>query len=128
MFLVVAKRQCADLNKISGTIKNDILKEYIAQKEWIYPIRPAMKLVIDAVEFCTRRVPKFNPISVSGYHVREAGATAAQELAFALRSGIEYLEWATRAGLNIDDVAPRISFFFNAQSDFFEEIAKYRAA
>ena len=128
MYLVVAEKQGADFGKISGTLQNDILKEYIAQKEWIYPIRPAMKLVIDTFEFCTRHVPKYNPISVSGYHIREAGATALQELAFTLRDGIEYVQWGVDAGLNIDEFVPRISFFFNAHNDFFEEIAKYRAA
>jgi methylmalonyl-CoA mutase N-terminal domain/subunit len=128
MYLVVAEKQGADFRKISGTLQNDILKEYIAQKEWIYPIRPAMKLVIDTFEFCTQHVPKYNPISVSGYHIREAGATALQELAFTLRDGIEYVEWGVRAGLDVDAFVPRISFFFNAHNDFFEEIAKYRAA
>jgi len=128
MYLVVAEKQGADWRKISGTLQNDILKEYIAQKEWIYPIRPAMKLVTDTFEFCTRHVPRYNPISVSGYHIREAGATALQELAFTLRDGIEYVEWGVRAGLGVDEFVPRISFFFNAHNDFFEEIAKYRAA
>ena len=128
MYLVLAEKQGADWNKISGTLQNDILKEYIAQKEWIYPIRSAMKLVIDTFEFCTNHVPRYNPISVSGYHIREAGATALQELAFTLRDGIEYVEWGVRAGLDIERFVPRISFFFNAHNDFFEEIAKYRAA
>jgi methylmalonyl-CoA mutase N-terminal domain/subunit len=128
MYLVVAEKQGADWKKISGTLQNDILKEYIAQKEWIYPIRPAMKLVIDTFEFCTQHVPRYNPISVSGYHIREAGATAVQELAFTLRDGLEYVEWGVRAGLDLDEFVPRISFFFNAHNDFFEEVAKYRAA
>src|SRR5437868_6995833 len=128
MYLVVAEKQGADFRKISGTLQNDILKEYIAQKEWIYPIRPAMKLVVDTFEFCTRHVPKYNPISVSGYHIREAGSTALQELAFTLRDGIEYVQWGVDAGLAVDAFVPRLSFFFNAHSDFFEEIAKYRAA
>src|SRR5437764_6205967 len=128
MYLVVAEKQGADLTKISGTLQNDILKEYIAQKEWIYPIRSAMKLVIDTFEFCTNHVPRYNPISVSGYHIREAGATALQELAFTLRDGIEYVDWGMRAGLDLERFVPRISFFFNAHNDFFEEIAKYRAA
>src|SRR5260221_7652431 len=128
MYLVVAEKQGADWKKISGTLQNDILKEYIAQKEWIYPIRSAMKLVIDTFEFCTNHVPRYNPISVSGYHIREAGATALQELAFTLRDGIEYVEWGVRAGLELERFVPRISFFFNAHNDFFEEIAKYRAA
>jgi len=128
MYLVVAEKQGANWEKISGTLQNDILKEYIAQKEWIYPIRSAMKLVIDTFEFCTNHVPRYNPISVSGYHIREAGATALQELAFTLRDGIEYVDWGVRAGLDIEQFVPRISFFFNAHNDFFEEIAKYRAA
>ncbi|MCA1618291.1 MAG: methylmalonyl-CoA mutase family protein [Acidobacteria bacterium] len=128
MYLVVAEKQGADFRKVSGTLQNDILKEYIAQKEWIYPIRPAMKLVIDTFEFCTRHVPKYNPISVSGYHIREAGSTALQELAFTLRDGVEYVQWGVDAGLDVDEFVPRISFFFNAHNDFFEEVAKYRAA
>ncbi len=128
MYLVVAEKQGADWKKISGTLQNDILKEYIAQKEWIYPIRPAMKLVVDTFEFCTQHVPRYNPVSVSGYHIREAGSTAIQELAFTLRDGLEYVEWGVRAGLKLDEFVPRISFFFNAHNDFFEEVAKYRAA
>jgi len=128
MYLVVAEKQGASWKKISGTLQNDILKEYIAQKEWIYPIRSAMKLVIDTFEFCTQHVPRYNPISVSGYHIREAGATAIQELAFTLRDGIEYVEWGIKTGLDVEQFVPRISFFFNAHNDFFEEIAKYRAA
>lgn len=128
MYLVVAEKQGADWKRISGTLQNDILKEYIAQKEWIYPIRPAMKLVVDTFEFCTQQVPRYNPVSVSGYHIREAGATAIQELAFTLRDGLEYVEWGLKAGLNLDSFVPRISFFFNAHNDFFEEVAKYRAA
>src|SRR5213080_5413628 len=128
MYLVVAEKQGADWKKISGTLQNDILKEYIAQKEWIYPIRSAMKLVIDTFEFCANHVSRYNPISVSGYHIREAGATARQELAFTLRDGIEYVEWGVRAGLEVERFVPRLSFFFNAHNDFFEEIAKYRAA
>jgi len=128
MYLVVAEKQGARWDKISGTLQNDILKEYIAQKEWIYPIKPAMKLVIDTFGFCTEHVPRYNPISVSGYHIREAGATAAQELAFTLRDGIEYVAWGVEAGLDVDRFVPRMSFFFNAHNDFFEEIAKYRAA
>jgi len=128
MYLVVAEKQGADWKRISGTLQNDILKEYIAQKEWIYPIRPAMKLVVDTFEFCTEHVPRYNPVSVSGYHIREAGATASQELAFTLRDGLEYVEWGVRAGLELDRFVPRISFFFNAHNDFFEEVAKYRAA
>lgn len=128
MYLVVAEKQKADLKKISGTLQNDILKEYIAQKEWIYPIKPAMKLVIDTFEYTTKYVPKYNPISVSGYHIREAGATALQELAFTLRDGVEYVHYGVERGMDIDEFVPRLSFFFNAHNDFFEEIAKYRAA
>ncbi|HEX2715479.1 MAG TPA: methylmalonyl-CoA mutase family protein, partial [Candidatus Acidoferrales bacterium] len=114
--------------KISGTIQNDILKEYIAQKEYIYPPEPSMRLVIDTFEFGMQHTPKFNVISISGYHIREAGSTAIQELAFTLRDGIEYVEWALRRGLEVDEFAPQLSFFFNAHNDFFEELAKYRAA
>ncbi len=128
MYLVVAEKQKADFTKISGTLQNDILKEYIAQKEWIYPIKPAMKLVIDTFEYTTEHVPKYNPISVSGYHIREAGATALQELAFTLRDGVEYVQYGVDRGMNVDEFVPRLSFFFNAHNDFFEEIAKYRAA
>ncbi len=127
-YVALAEKQGCDLNKISGTLQNDILKEYIAQKEWIYPIKPAMKLVIDTFEFCTKHVPKYNPISVSGYHIREAGATALQELAFTLRDGVEYVKYGVERGMDVDEFVPRISFFFNAHNDFFEEIAKYRAA
>jgi methylmalonyl-CoA mutase N-terminal domain/subunit len=128
MYLVVAERQGADWRTLSGTIQNDILKEFIAQKEFIFPPRPSMRLVTDTFAFCAREVPAWNTISVSGYHIREAGATAAQELAFTLRDGIEYVQWGVDAGLAVDAFAPRMSFFFNAHSDFFEEIAKYRAA
>ncbi len=128
MYLAVAEKQGADWKKISGTIQNDILKEYIAQKEYIYPPEPSMRLVIDTFEFGVQHTPKFNVISISGYHIREAGSTAIQELAFTLRDGLEYVEWALRRGLDIDQFAPQLSFFFNAHSDFFEEIAKYRAA
>jgi methylmalonyl-CoA mutase, N-terminal domain len=128
MYLVVAERQGADWKKISGTIQNDILKEFIAQKEYIFPPRPSMRLVTDVFGFCTTEVPKWNTISVSGYHIREAGATALQELAFTLRDGLEYVQWGVDAGLDVDAFVPQMSFFFNAHSDFFEEIAKYRAA
>ena len=128
MYLVVAEKQGADWKKISGTIQNDILKEYIAQKEYIYPPAPSMRLVIDTFEFGSKFTPRFNTISISGYHIREAGSTALQELAFTLYDGIEYVEWARRRGLDVDDFGPRLSFFFNAHNDFFEEIAKYRAA
>jgi len=127
-YAALAEKQGADFKKISGTLQNDILKEYIAQKEWIYPIKPAMKLVIDTFEFSSKHLPRYNPISVSGYHIREAGATALQELAFTLRDGIEYVQYGIDRGLDIDEFVPRISFFFNAHNDFFEEIAKYRAA
>jgi len=128
MYLAVAEKQGADLKKISGTLQNDILKEYIAQKEYIYPPEPSMRLVIDTFEFGVKHTPKFNTISISGYHIREAGSTAIQELAFTLRDGLEYVEWGMRRGLNVDEFVPQLSFFFNAHSDFFEEIAKYRAA
>jgi methylmalonyl-CoA mutase, N-terminal domain len=128
MYLAVAEKQGADWNRISGTIQNDILKEYIAQKEYIYPPAPSMRLVIDTFEFGSRFTPKFNTISISGYHIREAGSTALQELAFTIYDGVEYVEWARRRGLDVDDFGPRLSFFFNAHNDFFEEIAKYRAA
>ncbi|MFZ0286022.1 MAG: methylmalonyl-CoA mutase family protein [Terriglobales bacterium] len=128
MYLVVAEKQGADWKKISGTIQNDILKEYIAQKEYIYPPAPSMRLVVDTFEFGSRFTPRFNTISISGYHIREAGSTALQELAFTLYDGVEYVEWARRRGLDVDEFGPRLSFFFNAHNDFFEEIAKYRAA
>jgi methylmalonyl-CoA mutase, N-terminal domain len=128
MYLVVAEKQGADWKKISGTIQNDILKEFIAQKEYIFPPRPSMRLITDVFAFCTEQVPKWNTISVSGYHIREAGSTSLQELAFTLRDGLEYVQYGVDAGLNVDEFVPRISFFFNSHSDFFEEIAKYRAA
>ena len=128
MYLAVAEKQGADWKKISGTIQNDILKEYIAQKEYIYPPAPSMRLVVDTFEFGSKFTPRFNTISISGYHIREAGSTALQELAFTLYDGVEYVEWAQRRGLNVDEFGPRLSFFFNAHNDFFEEIAKYRAA
>jgi methylmalonyl-CoA mutase N-terminal domain/subunit len=128
MYLVVAEKQGADWRRISGTIQNDILKEFIAQKEYIFPPRPSMRLVTDVFGFCAEQVPRWNTISVSGYHIREAGSTALQELAFTLRDGLEYVQYGIDAGLNVDDFVPRMSFFFNSHSDFFEEIAKYRAA
>jgi methylmalonyl-CoA mutase N-terminal domain/subunit len=128
MYLAVAEKQGADWKKISGTIQNDILKEYIAQKEYIYPPEPSMRLVIDTFEFGMKHTPKFNTISISGYHIREAGSTAIQELAFTLRDGIEYVDWGIRRGMDVDAFVPQLSFFFNAHNDFFEEIAKYRAA
>ncbi len=128
MYLAVAEQQGVDWQRISGTLQNDILKEYIAQKEYIYPPRPSMRLVTDSIEFGAQHVPRFNPISISGYHIREAGSTAVQELAFTLRDGIEYVDWVLERGLDIDSFAPRLSFFFNSHNDFFEEIAKFRAA
>jgi methylmalonyl-CoA mutase, N-terminal domain len=128
MYLVVARKQGADWKKISGTLQNDILKEYIAQKEYIFPPRPSMRLITDTFRFCAENVPKYNPISISGYHIREAGSTALQELAFTLRDGMEYIEYGVRAGLDIDEFAPRLSFFFNSHNDLFEEVAKFRAA
>jgi len=128
MYLVVAEKQGADWKKISGTIQNDILKEFIAQKEYIFPPRPSMRLITDIFAFCSKEVPKWNTISVSGYHIREAGSTSLQELAFTLRDGLEYVQYGVDAGLDVDEFVPRISFFFNSHSDFFEEIAKYRAA
>ncbi len=127
-YVVVAEKQGCRLAKVGGTLQNDILKEYIAQKEWIYPPTPSMRLVADTIEFCTQHLPRYNPISISGYHIREAGATAIQELAFTLRDGIEYVEACRARGLDVDSFAPRLSFFFNAHNDFFEEIAKFRAA
>lgn len=128
MYLVVAEKQGADWKKISGTIQNDILKEYIAQHSYIFPPTPSVRLIVDTIDFCTREVPKWNTISISGYHIREAGATAVQELAFTLADGIAYVDAALKRGLKIDEFAPRLSFFFDAHLDFFEEIAKFRAA
>jgi methylmalonyl-CoA mutase, N-terminal domain len=128
MYLVVAEKQGADWKKISGTLQNDILKEYIAQKEYIYPPAPSMRLVIDTFEFGSKFTPRFNTISISGYHIREAGSTALQELAFTIYDGVEYVEWARRRGLDVDEFGPRLSFFFNSHNDFFEEIAKFRAS
>jgi methylmalonyl-CoA mutase N-terminal domain/subunit len=128
MYLVVAEKQGVAWEALSGTIQNDILKEFIAQKEYIYPPRPSMRIITDIFAFCAKEVPRWNTISVSGYHIREAGSTALQELAFTLRDGIEYVQYGVEAGLAVDDFVPRMSFFFNAHSDFFEEIAKYRAA
>jgi methylmalonyl-CoA mutase N-terminal domain/subunit len=128
MYLVVAEKQGVDWKKLRGTIQNDILKEYIAQKTYIFPPKPSMKLIVDTFEFGSRYVPRWNTISISGYHIREAGSTALQELAFTLYDGIEYIEWARRQGLDVDEFAPRLSFFFNAHNDLFEEVAKYRAA
>ena len=128
MYIAVAEKQGVSPKQISGTIQNDILKEYIAQKTFIFPPKPSMKLIVDTFEYGSKEVPKWNTISISGYHIREAGSTAVQELAFTLRDGIEYVQWAIDRGLDIDLFAPRLSYFFNAHNDFFEEIGKYRAA
>jgi methylmalonyl-CoA mutase N-terminal domain/subunit len=127
-YVVAAEEQGIPPERLGGTIQTDILKEYIAQKEWCFPIRPALRLVTDMIEFCSQRMPRWHPISISGYHIREAGATAAQELAFTLKDGFTYVEEALARGLEIDSFAPRLSFFFNSHIDFFEEIAKFRAA
>jgi methylmalonyl-CoA mutase, N-terminal domain len=127
-YICVAEEQGVARDRLRGTIQTDILKEYIAQKEWIFPPEPSMRLCVDMIEFCAREVPQWHPVSISGYHIREAGSTAAQELAFTLADGFAYVEAATARGLDVDDFAPRLSFFFNAHIDFFEEIAKYRAA
>jgi methylmalonyl-CoA mutase, N-terminal domain len=127
-YVVAAERKGVTSERLAGTIQTDILKEYIAQKEWCFPVDPAMRLVTDMVEWCATHMPRWHPISISGYHIREAGSTAAQELAFTLKDGLTYVEHAVARGLDVDDFAPRLSFFFNAQIDFFEEIAKYRAA
>jgi methylmalonyl-CoA mutase N-terminal domain/subunit len=128
MYIAAAEAQGVRLDQLRGTLQNDILKEYIAQKEYIFPPEPSMRLVVDTLEFASQHLPQWNPISISGYHIREAGSTAAQELAFTLSDGLEYVRWALARGLEIDAFAPRLSFFFNAHNDFFEEIAKYRAA
>ncbi len=127
-YVCVGEEQGVSRAQLRGTIQTDILKEYIAQKEFIFPPEPSMRLVTDMIEFCAREMPKWHPISISGYHIREAGSTAAQELAFTLANGFTYVDWAIERGLDVDDFAPRLSFFFNAHLDFFEEIAKYRAA
>ena len=128
MYIAVADRQGVPRERLRGTIQNDILKEYIAQKEFLFPPEPSMRLVVDTVEFCVREVPKWHPISISGYHIREAGSTAGQELAFTLADGLEYVRWCLERGLDIDEFAPTFSFFFNCHNDFFEEVAKFRAA
>lgn len=128
MYVAIAEQQGVDPASISGTLQNDILKEFIAQKEWIYPPEPSMRLVVDSIQFCTEHLPRYNSISISGYHIREAGSTAVQELAFTLRDGIEYVEWCLRAGMKVDEFAPRLSFFFDAHNHLFEEVAKFRAA
>ena len=127
-YVVAAEQKGVPPEQLAGTIQTDILKEYIAQKEWCFPVDPAMRLVTDMVEFCARRMPRWHPVSISGYHIREAGSTAQQELAFTLKDGFTYVEQAIERGLDVDEFAPRLSFFFNAHIDFFEEIAKYRAA
>src|SRR4051794_4495132 len=127
-YVCVGERQGVARSELRGTVQTDILKEYIAQKEWIFPPEPSLRLVTDMIEWCTRELPQMHPVSVSGYHIREAGSTAAQELAFTLANGFTYVEWAVERGLDVDEFAPRLSFFFNAHLDFFEEIAKYRAA
>src|ERR687883_480550 len=127
-YVVAAERKGIPAEQLAGTIQTDILKEYIAQKEWCFPVDPAMRLVTDMIEFCSRRMPRWHPVSISGYHIREAGSTAQQELAFTLKDGFTYVEQAIDRGLAVDDFAPRLSFFFNAHIDFFEEVAKFRAA
>ena len=127
-YVAVAKNRGFDVSGLRGTLQNDILKEYIAQKEWIHPPEPSMRIIIDLFEYCNKNLPKYNPISVSGYHIREAGSTAAEELAFTLKNGFTYLDYSIDRGMNVDDVAPKLSFFFNSHLDFFEEIAKFRAA
>ena len=127
-YIAVAEKQRVPLNQLRGTLQNDILKEFIAQKEWIFPPKPSMRIITDMMAYCTDHMPKFNTISISGYHIREAGSTAAQELAFTLANGFAYVEHGIEAGLNVDDFAPRLSFFFNSHLDFFEEISKFRAA
>ncbi len=128
MYIITAERQGVSPDKLRGTLQNDILKEYIAQKEWIFPPRPSMRIITDMLKYCTKEMPLWNTISISGYHIREAGSTAVQELAFTLADGFAYVEAGMAAGLDVDDFAPRLSFFWNAHNDFFEEIAKYRAA
>jgi methylmalonyl-CoA mutase N-terminal domain/subunit len=127
-YVIVGEKQGVPPEKLTGTVQADILKEFIAQKEYIFPPRPSMRVIVDMIRYCTDHMPKWNSISISGYHIREAGSTAAQELAFTLRDGIEYVQWCVDAGLDVDSFAPRLSFFFNSHSDFFEEIAKFRAA
>ncbi len=128
MYIAVAEKQGVPMEKLGGTIQNDMLKEYIAQKEWIVPPRPAVRIVVDMIEFCARRMPRWHPVSISGYHIREAGATAVQELAFTLADGIGYVEECVKRGMDVDEFAPRLSFFWDVHNDFFEEIAKFRAA
>jgi methylmalonyl-CoA mutase N-terminal domain/subunit len=127
-YILVGEKQGVPQSKLQGTVQADILKEFIAQKEYIFPPRPSMRIIVDMIRYCTEQMPKWNTISISGYHIREAGSTAAQELAFTLRDGVEYVQWCVDAGMDVDSFAPRLSFFFNSHSDFFEEIAKFRAA
>src|SRR5437870_9232685 len=127
MYLAIADKRGIAWDRLGGTMQNDMLKEFIAQKEWICPVEPAVRIVVDMIEFTARHVPKFNPVSISGYHIREAGATAVQELAFTLADGIGYLQLGVDAGLAVDDFAPRLSFFLDVHNDFFEEVAKFRA-
>ncbi|MAV64058.1 MAG: methylmalonyl-CoA mutase [Candidatus Marinimicrobia bacterium] len=127
-YVALAEKKNIDLSILRGTLQNDILKEYIAQKEWIYPPEPSIRLIVDLFEYCNKYMPKYNPVSVSGYHIREAGSSAIQELAFTLKNGFTYLDYAIKKGIDVDDIAPKISFFFNSHLDFFEEIAKFRAA
>src|SRR5437660_5553482 len=127
-YVCVGEQQSVPRSELRGTVQTDILKEYIAQKEFIFPPEPSMRLVVDMIEFCSRELPRMHPVSISGYHIREAGSTAAQELAFTLADGFAYVDACIERGLDVDDFAPRLSFFFNAHMDFFEEIAKYRAA
>src|SRR5438552_15487000 len=128
MYFAVAEREGIPMAALGGTIQNDMLKEFIAQKEWICPPEPSVRIIVDMIEFCTREAPRFHPVSISGYHIREAGSTAVQEVAFTIADGIGYVQAALSAGLLIDDFAPRISFFFNAHNNLLEEIAKFRAA
>ena len=127
-YVVAAEKQGVSADKLRGTVQNDILKEYMAQHAWVYPPEPALKLIVDMFEWCSQNAPKYNPVSISGYHIREAGSTAAQELAYTLRNGFEYVERGIARGLDVDDFAPRLSFFFDVHNDFFEEVAKFRAA
>ena len=127
-YIAAAENRGIPRKALGGTTQNDILKEYIAQNTFIFPPEPSMRLVVDTIEFATKEMPKWNPVSISGYHIREAGSTAAQELAFTLADGLTYVQWCVDRGMDVDDFAPRLSYFFNAHNDFFEEIAKYRAA
>ncbi|MGZ5192127.1 MAG: methylmalonyl-CoA mutase family protein, partial [Flavisolibacter sp.] len=127
-YLAVAEEQKVEFKNLRGTLQNDILKEYIAQKEYIFPPNPSLKIIVDMIEFCSKEIPQWNPVSISGYHIREAGSTAVQELAYTLANGFAYIEACIERGMNVDDFAPRLSFFFNSHLDFFEEIAKFRAA